>query len=125
MALSGEWVRVGPASEIVPTAIVGVDDADAVVWRTLAGRWCASDARCPHQWSHLAAEGVVDGEELVCAAHGWRFDPEGRATKLAMNGRRDPKAPIEVLDCVVAEDEVYVRRRTATKSVAARDGDGT
>jgi nitrite reductase/ring-hydroxylating ferredoxin subunit len=54
------------------------------------------DARCPHQWSYLAGEGLVDGEELVCAAHFWRFDRQGRGTKRNLFGRRDDKAGIEV-----------------------------
>lgn len=47
-----------------------------------------------HQWSHLEAEGVVDGDELVCTAHFWRFDGDGRGTKLSVKGRRDDKADI-------------------------------
>ena len=77
-------------------AAVTVDDLDLVVWRTESGRLCLMDARCPHQWSHLEAEGVVAGEEIVCAAHFWRFDPDGVGVKVAMNGRRDRKADIGV-----------------------------
>jgi len=58
------------------------------------GALSACDARCPHQWSHLAGAGVVDGEELVCLSHFWRFDTDGHGSKLAMNGRRDPKSDV-------------------------------
>jgi UDP-MurNAc hydroxylase len=30
--------------------------------------------RCPHRNADLAAFGEIDGEELVCTLHGWRFD---------------------------------------------------
>ncbi len=30
--------------------------------------------RCPHRNADLAAFGVIDGDELVCTLHGWRFD---------------------------------------------------
>lgn len=86
---------VGPAS--VVEAVGG--DADLVVWRDADGEPCVMDARCPHQWSHLAAEGVVDGPELVCTAHFWRFGRDGRGTKAAMSGRRDEKSPIRVYPC--------------------------
>jgi nitrite reductase/ring-hydroxylating ferredoxin subunit len=37
---------------------------------------------------------VVDGDELVCLTHFWRFDTEGRGSKLSMTGRRDPKGDV-------------------------------
>ena len=30
--------------------------------------------RCPHRNADLAAFGLIDGDELVCTLHGWRFD---------------------------------------------------
>jgi len=79
---AGSAVTVEPAGE------------EIVVWRTASGALSACDARCPHQWSHLAGAGVVDGEELVCLSHFWRFDTHGHGSKLAMNGRRDPKSDV-------------------------------
>jgi UDP-MurNAc hydroxylase len=32
--------------------------------------------RCPHRNADLAAFGEIDGDELVCTLHGWRFDVE-------------------------------------------------
>ena len=37
---------------------------------------------------------TVDGEELICLSHFWRFDTEGHGSKMAMNGRRDPKGDV-------------------------------
>ena len=61
-----EWHDVLAAEEVTPGQVVAVErgDADLVVWRTAGGALCAMEARCPHQWSHLAAEGVVDGDEI-------------------------------------------------------------
>jgi UDP-MurNAc hydroxylase len=48
--------------------------------------------RCPHRNADLAAFGVIDGNELVCTLHGWRFDLQtGRcltATDLPVRIRR-------------------------------------
>lgn len=99
------WVRV--AAAVAPGEVVADDEHDVVAWRTASGRLCVSDSRCPHQWSHLAAEGAVDGEELVCTSHFWRFDVEGRGSKLAMSGRRDPKADLEVFPCRDGGGEVW------------------
>jgi len=92
------WVALHPSSAVAPGAILAADvgEVELVVWRAFDGRAVVMDARCPHQWSHLEAEGLVDGDELVCTAHFWRFDGEGCGTKLSILGRRDAKADIEV-----------------------------
>ena len=101
------WVPLLPADAIGPEQIVAVEvvlegdppeafPLDVVVWRTAAGRLSVVDARCPHQWSHLGAEGAVDGEELVCLSHHWRFTPDGAGGKRNVLGRLDEKAPIPV-----------------------------
>ena len=92
------WVPVGSAADVGPGELVGVDvgTLELVVWRGLGGQVCVMDARCPHQWSYLGGEGVVDGDEIVCTAHFWRFGLDGRGTKLNVLGRRDDKADIEV-----------------------------
>ena len=53
----------------------------------------------PHQWSHLPAEAVVDGSELVCTTHFWRYDRSGAGWKQAFSGRRDRKGDIVVYPC--------------------------
>ena len=99
------WVKVVPVSSLRPGDRLAVEirpdgtppDAfplEIVVWRTAAGVLSACDGRCPHQWSNLADEGEVQGEELVCTAHHWRFDVEGRGTKRNVLGRRDPKSDV-------------------------------
>jgi len=99
----------------VATAVLGAQEL--VVWRTLDGEVVVSDARCPHQWSHLAAEGVVDGCELVCLSHWWRFDPDGRGTKVNVKGRRDAKGDIEVFPSREHEGRVQVLLPSASAPV--------
>lgn len=105
------WTRLLPGGTVPAGAIVAVDVGaslvpalggdllELVVWRDVDGAPCVMDARCPHQWSHLAADGAVDGCEVVCTAHFWRFDHEGRGTKVNVKGRRDPKSDIAVFAC--------------------------
>jgi phenylpropionate dioxygenase-like ring-hydroxylating dioxygenase large terminal subunit len=71
-----------------------VDGRRLALWCTASGRPAAVDARCPHQWADLATEGAVEGEELVCGAHGWCFDVAGRGAKRTEGGRLDPKADV-------------------------------
>ena len=96
---TGDWVVVGESHRLAPGATLADDEHDVVAWRGIDGVVCVVDSRCPHQWSHLAAEGVVDGDELVCTAHFWRYDRAGRGTKLNVNGRRDIKSDVEVFEC--------------------------
>ncbi len=50
-----------------------------VLFRTASGRPAAVSEVCPHRRMSLAA-GRVCGEQLVCAYHGWRFDPSGQVS---------------------------------------------
>ena len=107
------WVRVAdavpPAGRIVESSIERHDRTDdLVVWTTASGVPCVSEARCPHQWSHLAYEGTVDGEELVCMTHFWRFGVDGEGWKQNVNGRRDRKGDLEVLPCVAYDGGIWV-----------------
>jgi nitrite reductase/ring-hydroxylating ferredoxin subunit len=51
---------------------VSVDGTDVVLLR-VDGAWRAYQGRCPHQGA-LLGEGELEGAELVCRNHRWRFD---------------------------------------------------
>lgn len=97
----GPWTSLVDAAALAPNQItsVSVGDTDLVVWRSATGHPVVMEARCPHQWSHLEAEGVVDGDEIVCTAHFWRFDEAGCGSKLNILGRRDAKSDIRTFPC--------------------------
>ena len=90
------WIDVMASEELREGQVVTVEreEGDIVVWRGTSGRSVACEARCPHQWAHLGSAGAVDGDELVCLSHFWRFDAQGGGSKLAANGRRDEKGAI-------------------------------
>ena len=50
-----------------------------VVVRRSTGDVVAFIDQCPHRGAPLSL-GRLEGEELVCAFHGWRFGPDGAAT---------------------------------------------
>lgn len=93
------WIEVAGSDDVAPGRVVAVEVGDRrlALWRTEGGTVVACDARCPHQWSDLGEVGEVDGEELVCVSHHWRFDTAGRGSKLSMAGRRDPKSDVGTL----------------------------
>lgn len=92
-----EWIRLAASDSVAPGQIldVGHGEEDLVVWRTASGEPCVMSARCPHLWSHLAGEGVVEGDELICCTHGWRFATCGTGTVIR-GERRDPMTDIAV-----------------------------
>ena len=94
------WSDVASSADVPVSGVfsLDVDGEEIVLWRTSSGELAACDARCPHQWAHLGSAGVVDGAELVCLSHFWRFGTDGSASKLAMNGRRDDKGQIRFHD---------------------------
>ncbi|AFZ23515.1 ring-hydroxylating dioxygenase, large terminal subunit [Cylindrospermum stagnale PCC 7417] len=63
-------LRVG---EVKPITIFG---RDLVIYRGKDKRAITLDAYCPHMGAHLA-EGKVEGNELRCFFHHWKFDAEG------------------------------------------------
>src|SRR5260221_11798051 len=59
------------------------------VYRGDDGRIAALDAYCPHMGAHLA-EGRVEGGELRCFFHNWRFDRAGNCTAIPAPRRAPP-----------------------------------
>jgi phenylpropionate dioxygenase-like ring-hydroxylating dioxygenase large terminal subunit len=62
------------------------------VFRGMDGTVAALDAYCPHMGSHLA-EGKVDGNQLRCFFHNWRYNAEGQCTDIPCSM---PGYPIQV-----------------------------
>ena len=97
--------RVAP-HRVVP---VDVDGDEFVLWRARDGRVCSAPRWCPHL-DHDLAEGYVDGDELVCAGHGWAFDGNGHAFKRNEFGRVDPKGVVVALQLTERDDEIELAR---------------
>jgi hypothetical protein len=52
------------------------------------------DAYCPHLGAHLGVGGRVDGDELVCPFHGWRFNGAGSCVHVPYAARPNPRAQV-------------------------------
>ncbi|TFV53817.1 Rieske 2Fe-2S domain-containing protein [Blastococcus sp. TF02A_35] len=92
------WYPVARAAEVGTTPVpVGAGGRSYVVVRLRPhGEVTAFPARCPHRLVPLSAGRVEDGR-LVCPAHGWRFDGEGRWTEvpsLGADGCPPPRADL-------------------------------
>ena len=67
-----------PALKLAAPATDGVSFHGPVILRRKGAAVTALSARCPHLGCTV---GRQDGDELVCACHGSRFDLEGRLRK--------------------------------------------
>jgi nitrite reductase/ring-hydroxylating ferredoxin subunit len=101
------WVDLLAAAAVGPGRVVPVDGRELIVWRTFDGIPCVSDAECPHLLSSLAVDGVVDDDQLVCAAHGWRFTRRGTGWLVDSGGRREAVADLRVYPCEERDGRVW------------------
>jgi vanillate O-demethylase monooxygenase subunit len=76
-----------------PFATQLLDEA-LVVYRTTTGVMAAKDM-CLHRGAKLSL-GWVEGDEIVCGYHGFRYNPEGQCTKIPAN----PNIPISSKLCL-------------------------
>jgi nitrite reductase/ring-hydroxylating ferredoxin subunit len=95
----------GVRSPEVPAT--GARGREIVAWRGIDGVLQLSEARCPHQFVHLASSGTVDGCELVCTAHFWRFTANGEGFLRDNTGRREPVSALRVFPVVEYSDELW------------------
>ena len=49
-------------------------DTDVAVVRLVDGRLCVVPDVCPHDGGRIS-DGWLEGDQLVCARHGWTIDP--------------------------------------------------
>jgi nitrite reductase/ring-hydroxylating ferredoxin subunit len=73
-------------------------DREIVLFRTSSGNLQAIESYCPHLGAHIGHGGTVEGEELRCPFHGFRFSASGRCTH-SPYGRPPPAARLGCFDC--------------------------
>jgi phenylpropionate dioxygenase-like ring-hydroxylating dioxygenase large terminal subunit len=81
--LLDDWHPVAATASLAAGVSLAVKllGREIVVWRTGDGAVHAADDRCPHRGTRLSI-GRVDGQEIVCAYHGWRFGPGGHCVRV-------------------------------------------
>ena len=78
MIEASHWHPVASAQDVVPGPLAAcLLGQDLALWRDDAGQVQAFADRCPHRGARLSM-GRVQGGQLECAYHGWRFAPSGQ-----------------------------------------------
>lgn len=102
-ALRACWHPVGYSADFgnSPRAATLLDTR-VVLWRDASGVLHAGHDRCVHRGTQLSL-GRIEGNEIVCPYHGWRFATDGRCTlipQLADAARTPERARIDMFRCV-------------------------
>jgi phenylpropionate dioxygenase-like ring-hydroxylating dioxygenase large terminal subunit len=63
---------------------------DLAVWRGEGGEAHVVNAHCPHLGAHVAYGGRVEGDNIRCPFHAWRFGPDGHCNEIPY-AKRIPK----------------------------------
>jgi phenylpropionate dioxygenase-like ring-hydroxylating dioxygenase large terminal subunit len=92
------------AGAIRTTVLLGEEIA---LWRGASGQVGAVVNRCPHRGARFGI-GCVEGDEIRCPYHGWRFDTGGRCTAIPSLGEGPPAKPFAIAGFATAERYGFV-----------------
>ncbi|MFT4974875.1 MAG: 3-ketosteroid 9alpha-monooxygenase subunit A [Myxococcota bacterium] len=96
------WFAVGFSNELAPGDVKPVRyfARDLVLFRDADGAAHLLDAFCPHLGAHLGHGGVVEGNEIVCPFHAWRFDGSGACTRIPYSDKIPRQAKLDPIPLV-------------------------
>jgi len=66
------------------------------------------DAYCPHLGAHLGVGGRVEGSDIRCPFHAWRFNGDGECTEVPYAKKIPPRARLRAWDVVERNGYVAV-----------------
>jgi 3-ketosteroid 9alpha-monooxygenase subunit A len=97
------WFQVAWATDLEPGTVLPryYFGKHLVLWRDDRGDVHLQDAYCPHLGAHLGHGGSVQGDEITCPFHGWRFDGEGTNTCIPYSERVNNRAKVRTYPTVV------------------------
>lgn len=90
------WYLISWSRDLQPGAVLPLRyfGEDYVLYRGHDGVAVLLDAHCPHLGAHLGHGGRVEGTEIVCPFHAWRFGASGRCTEVPYASRIPPRAAL-------------------------------
>jgi vanillate O-demethylase monooxygenase subunit len=119
-ALAARWHPVAYARQ-VGTAPFGTTllGEPIVIWRDASGTPHAMRDLCIHRGTALSL-GSVEGCEIICAYHGWRFTADGRCSRIPQMEVQDPalipaKARVDAYHCQQRYGLVWVAMQEPAK----------
>jgi phenylpropionate dioxygenase-like ring-hydroxylating dioxygenase large terminal subunit len=110
LPVPNSWYALAFASELKPGTVLArrLAGRDLVLYRTRSGKVNAAGAYCPHLGAHLGYGGTIEGEEIRCPFHAFRFDLDGRCTATGYGTKPPPTARLTVWPVCEANGIVFV-----------------
>jgi nitrite reductase/ring-hydroxylating ferredoxin subunit len=97
------FVRVGTVDDVPVGTLKGVDaNGTPIVLANVDGAICALRDQCSHE-EYPLSDGELDGDQIVCAYHGARFDACSGARKAL-----PAVLPVQAFSVDVRDGEIYV-----------------
>jgi phenylpropionate dioxygenase-like ring-hydroxylating dioxygenase large terminal subunit len=78
-----------------------------VLYRKQDGAAVALDDRCPHRWAPLS-RGWVEGDDIVCGYHGFRYGADGTCVKVPTQGARPARACVRAYPLIERPPLVWI-----------------
>ncbi|MCC6647472.1 MAG: aromatic ring-hydroxylating dioxygenase subunit alpha [Polyangiaceae bacterium] len=104
------WFLVRFSDELAPGVAVPIRyfGEDLVLFRGESGAVKILDAFCPHLGAHLGHGGKVEGDQIRCPFHAWRFDGDGVCTDVPYASRIPPRARVACWPVVERDGMIFV-----------------
>lgn len=104
------WFLVRFSDELAPGQVLPIRyfGEDLVLYRGESGAVKVLDAFCPHLGAHLGHGGKVEGDEIRCPFHAWKFDGEGQCTEVPYASRVPPRAKVDCWPVVERDGMIFV-----------------
>lgn len=99
LPLPDGWFCVGLSSELRPGDVVSrrLGNEDLVLYRTASGLLRATRPYCPHMGVHLGQGGTVQGEDIMCPFHKFRYGTDGVCSATGPAYHRVPRLKLSTI----------------------------
>lgn len=99
------WFQVAWADDVPRGGVEALRyfGRDLVLWRGESGALAVAPAHCPHLGAHLGVRGRVEGDDIVCPWHAWRWGVDGANTCIPYSELQPTKPNVRLEPFVVRE----------------------
>jgi phenylpropionate dioxygenase-like ring-hydroxylating dioxygenase large terminal subunit len=104
------WYRVAASADVHPGSLLPLRafGQDYICYRGETGAVHVLDAYCAHLGANIGVGGFVDGDNVVCPFHHWRYDGDGRNVQIPYRDKPNRAARLGCLRTIERNDHVLV-----------------
>jgi phenylpropionate dioxygenase-like ring-hydroxylating dioxygenase large terminal subunit len=109
-AFPDSWYRVVSSDAVAVGTVVALRafGRELICWRGESGTAHVSGAFCAHLGAHIGHGGFVEGDNVVCPFHQWRYDGDGRNVRIPYRDKPQRAAKLDALPTIEANGHVLV-----------------